>query len=204
MEKVSKNIRKLVAGEDYKIKEEGGEGWLPLGLGKPVQTYRHDWVIAVRRRPNVPVIFGAQRSKTTEEQAMRILVLYFPWVNDPAEASATVPFITDMWSAGMQDWKEALLTHARSIGFLTEEVKRMVMSFVFTYCLPRQMHSINGLEENSDNEDMTDELADIALEEDDLKGKKTIQTCKNQQCLRSWNGGQAHRQQITASKMRKH
>lgn len=44
----------------------------------------------------------------------------------------------------------------------------MVMSFVFTYCLPRQMHSIDGLGENSDNEDMTDELADIALEEDDL------------------------------------
>ena len=168
IEKVSQNIRKLVAGEDYKIKEEGGEGWLPLGLGRPVRTYRRDWVIATRRRPNVPVIFGAQGSKPTEEQAMRILVLYFPWVNDPAEASATVPFITDMWRAGMQDWKEALLTHARSISFLTEEVKRMVMSFVFTYCLPRQMHSIDGLEENSDNEDMTDELADIALEEDDL------------------------------------
>ena len=37
-----------------------------------------------------------------------------------------------------------------------------------------------------------------------IKGKKTLQTCENQQCLRSWNGGQAHRQQITASKMRKH
>ena len=37
-----------------------------------------------------------------------------------------------------------------------------------------------------------------------ITGKKTIQTCKNQQCLRSWNGGQAHRQRITASKMRKH
>ena len=37
-----------------------------------------------------------------------------------------------------------------------------------------------------------------------ITGKKTVQTCKNQQFLRSWNGGQAHRQRITASKMRKH
>ena len=37
-----------------------------------------------------------------------------------------------------------------------------------------------------------------------IKGKKTLQTCKDQQCVRSWNGGQAHRQQVTASEMRKH
>lgn len=54
---------KLVAGLDYGIKEEGGEDWLPLGKGIHAQPYRHDWVIARRRRPYVPVIYGAQGNK---------------------------------------------------------------------------------------------------------------------------------------------
>lgn len=168
IEKVSKNSKKLVAGLDYVIKEDGGEGWLPLGQGRMVQAYRHDWVIAARRRPYVPVIFGAQSSRTKEEQAMRILVLYFPWVNDPADGSSQVPFINDMWQPGVSDWKQALLSHAANVGFLTEEVKRLVMSFVFTYCLPRQTRLVDGLEENSDNEDVEDDLVDFTLGGDDL------------------------------------
>ena len=31
------------------------------------------------------------------------------------------------------------------------------MNFVFTYCLPRQMRLVDGLAENSDNEDIEDE-----------------------------------------------
>ena len=37
-----------------------------------------------------------------------------------------------------------------------------------------------------------------------INGEKTFQTCKDQQCFRSGNGGQAHRQQATASEKRKH
>ena len=31
-----------------------------------------------------------------------------------------------------------------------------------------------------------------------IKGKKTLQTCKDQQCVRSWSDGFAHRQQVAA------
>ena len=166
--RLTKKGQKLEPGTDYIIKEEGGDDWLPLGDGPQMQSYRHDWIIKLRKRPNVPVIFGAQSSRTTEEQAMRILVLFFPWVNNVKDASPGVPFVNHLWQPGMEDWTEALLTHASSQGFPTCEVKHLVMNFVFTYCLPRHTHLVDGLEENSDNEDLVDELADMELGENDL------------------------------------
>lgn len=52
----------MLPGLHYTIREEGGPGasWLPLGDGEHAQPYRHDWIILPRRRPYVPVIFGAQ------------------------------------------------------------------------------------------------------------------------------------------------
>ena len=40
----------LQPGVDYKIREEGGEDWLPLGRGALAQKFRHDWVLAPRSR----------------------------------------------------------------------------------------------------------------------------------------------------------
>ena len=95
-EKVHKKRATLFAEKDYVIREAGGEGWFPLGHGKLAKPYRHDGIIAARHRPYIPVIYGAQSSKTEEEQAMRILVLFFPWVNDVADATKEVPFINDL------------------------------------------------------------------------------------------------------------
>ena len=44
----------------------------------------------------------------------------------------------------------------------------MVMSYGFTYCLPREMRLKDGLQENSDNEGLKDELVHLALGEDEL------------------------------------
>ena len=168
LQKVGVRNSKLEPETDYAIREEGGEDWLPLGKGVFMKAYRHDWMVARRRRPHVPVIFGAQSSRTMEEQAMRILLLYFPWVTDASEASPAVPFINDLWQPSMKDWTEALLSHVSRIGYPTQEVKRLVLNFVFTHCLPRQTRLIGGLEENSDNEDLADDLVDFKLEENDL------------------------------------
>ena len=168
-EKLADKGRKvLTAGKDYAIREAGGQDWLPLGHGNLMKDYRHNWVIKARNRPYVPVIFGAGSSKTEEDQAMRILVLFFPWVNDAQDASERVPFINDLRTSSMTSWKEALLHHATSVGFATQELKQLVMSFVFTYCLPRQACLADGLEENSDNEGIVDELVDLHLDEKDL------------------------------------
>ena len=166
--KAMKDRERLVAGADYQIREEGGKGWLPLGKGKRVAAYRHDWIIVPRRRPYVPVLYGAQGARTEDEQAMRILTVFFPWVSHAEDATPQVPFINDFWQAGMQSWSEALLSHASRVGFPTAEVKRMVMSYGFTYCLPREMRLKDGLQENSDNEGLKDELVDLALSENEL------------------------------------
>lgn len=167
-QKVGSGVTTLDPGRDYVILESGGDSWLPLGHGSQVAPYRHDWVVVTRARPHVPVIFGAQSSRTTEEQAMRILVLFFPWVNDVADASPEVPFINDLLTPGMKDWTEVLLSHASRVGFPTLEVKHLVMNFVFTYCLPRETR-FNDLEDNSDNESMADDLIlDYHLDDNDL------------------------------------
>lgn len=168
-EKVQKKRATLIAEKDYVIREAGGEGWFPLGHGKLVKPYRHDWVISVRKRPNIPVIYGAQSSKTEEEQAMRILVLFFPWVNDAADATKEVPFINDLYPGPSErSWKDVLIAHASQVGFATEEVKRYTMNFIFTHCLPRQVRLVDGLQENSDNEDLADGVVDMVLNKEDL------------------------------------
>ena len=167
-EKVQKKRATLIAEQDYVIREEGGDGWFPLGHGKLMKPYRHDWIISARQRPNIPVIYGAQSSKSEEEQAMRILVLFFPWVNEAADATKEVPFINDLCPSSSTDWKDVLIAHASKVGFATEGIKRYAMNFIFTYCLPRQIRLTDGLHENSDNEDLKDEVVDMALDEEDL------------------------------------
>jgi len=108
--KVTNGIKQLNPNADYQIREDGDAGWIPLGRGEHAQPYRHDWIVVPRKRPNVPVLYGAQGSHTEDEQAMRLLVLFFPWVNDVCDASDHVPFIGRLWNPGMKDWREALRT----------------------------------------------------------------------------------------------
>ena len=166
MQKVKVGNRNLVAGEDYCIREDGGESWLPLGAGPHVKAYRHDWAIVQRNRPHVPVLYGAQGSQTEDEQAMKLLVLFFPWVNTREEASLLVPYIGSLRLPHMQDWREALRARVFRFGFPTEEVKRHVLAFCFVYCLPRHLGLQGGLAENSDNEGLGD--IQVALTEEDL------------------------------------
>ena len=168
LKKVEGQVNNLKAGKDYAIREEGGDDWLPLSKSKRMEDYRHDWAIYIRERPHVPVLYGAQGSRTTEEQAMRILILFFPWVSDGCDASADVPFLGSFWLPDTQDWTEALLNHATRAGFPTLEVKSLVLNFIFTHCLPRQARLVDGLEENSDNEDLADDLVDFGLSENEL------------------------------------
>ena len=143
---------KMVAGVDYQIQEEGGEGWKPFGQGPLVKHHRHDWVMELRPRPHVPVIYGAQGSQSDQEQAMRLLVLFFPWVNCAEDATTEAPFIGDFWQKGMQDWRQALRAQVTRLGgFPTEEVKRYMLDFSFVYFLPRSLALEDGLAPNSDN-----------------------------------------------------
>ena len=160
---------KLVANKDYQIREPTAEeGWLPLGTGQHVDpAYRHDWIIVPRKRPNVPVPYGAPGSKSEDEQAKKILLLFFPWVNDLRDASPAVPFVGNLWTKRTTDWRFALRDRAFRYGFPTDEVKRFVLNFCVVHFLPRGLQQHEDLHPNSDDEEAVDDV-DLDLNEEDL------------------------------------
>ena len=167
VEKLAENSRAtLVAGVDYCIRDEGGRDWLPFGQGEHAQSFRHDWAMVKHTRPQAPVVAGAQGSKSEEEQVMRILLLFVPWVNDVADASARVPFIGHLRRPHMESWRRALSYYFMTQGFPTQEVKNLVVRFCDVCCLPRHLQNDVDLAENSDNENMEDE--DVVLDEEDM------------------------------------
>jgi len=155
----------LKPGEHYAIRETGREDWLPLGTGEHAQPHRHDWIIVPRVRPSVPVIPGAQWAKSLDEQAMMVLLLFFPWTNDPSQATDTVPHISSLRRHYMKDWRHALRARLNLHGFPTDEVKRLVQNFCFVYCLPRDLAPAEELMENSDNEVEDDEPLALSFED---------------------------------------
>ena len=157
----------LIPGLDYQIREEGGDDWTPLGHGELAQAYRHDWRVVVRPRPYVPVIYGALGSKDLDEQALKILVLFFPWVNAPEDASGGAPLLSDIRAPDMRDWRHALRARILQRGFPTEEVKRFALNFCFVYYLPRELQCMDGQVDNSDNEGWKDDVQ-ITLDAEDL------------------------------------
>ncbi|CAJ1389076.1 unnamed protein product, partial [Effrenium voratum] len=143
----------------------GGEDWVALSDGALGQTFRHDWVAVLRRRPNVPVVQGALGSRCDEDTAKKVLLLFFPWTNDPSEATSRVPYLSSFKAPGVKTWRHALRFRLLRDGFPTEEVKQFAQNFCFVYGLPRELQPSDKLEENSDNE-FEDEP--MELEEEDL------------------------------------
>ncbi|CAJ1393587.1 unnamed protein product [Effrenium voratum] len=142
----------LQPGVDYKIREEGGEDWLPLGHGALAQKFRHDWVLVPRSRPHVPVVQGALGGRSEVDYARCVLLLFCLWTTHPDDASAAVPYLGDLCKLGETDWRRALRRRLILRGFPTEEVKLFALNFCFVYCLPRELRPDQHLQENSDNE----------------------------------------------------
>ncbi|CAE7250581.1 pfh1, partial [Symbiodinium natans] len=151
-------ITKLLAGLDYQIKERGGVDWLPLGHGERAQPYRHDWIVELRKRPHVPVIYGAQGCRTEEEQAQKVMLLFCPWTTNAADATDAVPFISDL-RGGADSWRDALKLWFARRGFATETLRHYILNFCFVYCLPRELQSNGELAANSDNEGIEDPVS---------------------------------------------
>ena len=164
-DKVSK--RNLQAGVDYVIQEQGGEDWMPLGKGSLAEAYRHDWIISPRKRPHAPVPYGALGSRSQDEHAKKMLLLFCPWTSNPEDATESVRYIGQLRTPEMTSWREALrLAWTRAGGFPTEELKRYVLSYAFVYCLPRTLQPDANLAANSDNEGMEDVI--FHFEKDEL------------------------------------
>ncbi|CAE7457464.1 pfh1 [Symbiodinium natans] len=140
---------------------------MPLGTGGPAQKHRHDWVVAPRKRPHVPVIFGALGSKSDEENAKKLLLLFWPWTSNVEDATDEVPYIGDLRPRHMSSWREALSARIARHGFPTEEVRRYATNYAFVYCRPRQYQLEDDLANNSDNDFAEDQLQ--RLDPEDLK-----------------------------------
>ena len=167
-EKLAKQFsrRRLEGGTDYLIREQGGDDWITLGSGDLVKKHRHDWIIAPRKRPVVPVLHGALNSRSEEDHIKKILVLFCPWTSNPKDASEAVPYIGQLRAPDMNSWRDALRCawkHAQ--GFPTEELKRYLLNYAFVYCLPRSLQPEQDLAANSDNEGLKDEIHHFNEEE---------------------------------------
>ena len=97
----------LSPGIDYQIIEEGGDWWYALWAPeKKPNSHRHDWVIVPRSPPLWSLwSMGRKVAKTEEEQALRMLILFFPWVNDVNDATLLVPYIGHFREPGMTSWR---------------------------------------------------------------------------------------------------
>ena len=165
------SVKYLRPGIDHQIKEGGGRDWMPLGTGTLAKPHRHDWILAPRKRPNVPVVHGALGSRSDDEHAMKMLLLFCPWTTNPADATEDVPYIGELRKPDAPSWTEALRARwTRAHGFQTAELKRYVLNYAFVYCLPRQLQPEEELAANSDNENLKD--APCHLEEQELQRAK--------------------------------
>eukprot|EP00971_Amphidinium_carterae_P282529 5609055-Amphidinium_carterae.1 len=68
----------LEHAEDYIVNEDGGSNWVPLPDCEAMQPFRRDWVMQQRKRPCTPVLLGMARPLSEEEQAQRLLLLFYP------------------------------------------------------------------------------------------------------------------------------
>ena len=166
---------KLQPGIDYRVRDPApDEQWIQIGQTELAEPFRHDWVIVPRSRPRVPVLLGAQGSKTAEEQAIKLLLLFRPWANDRRLALGDlVPFVSDLRDPGTTSWRHALQLWLTRRGFPTEAVKHYATQFCFVHCLPRELQSGADLEPNSDNE----ELQDVPCHFDQVREGNALAKC---------------------------
>ena len=60
-------------------------------------------------------------SRNEDDMAMRILALFFPWVNDVQDSSDAVPYIADLWPSDARSWREALCMQVNRRGYPTQD-----------------------------------------------------------------------------------
>ena len=97
---------------------------MPLGTGGPAQRHRRDWVVAARKDPTCPC------SSVPEENAEKLLLLFWPWTSNVEDATDEVPYIGDLRPRHMSSWREALSARIARHG------ERYATNYAFVYCLP--------------------------------------------------------------------
>ena len=142
----------LSPGADYEIKSEGGTNWVAIPAHAATEKYRHDWVIKARARPHTPVVMGAVKPASEEEHKQRLLLLFASWtlnrdhatLNETAwqsnlESCPEVRHLSDLRLPEPTSWELCFMHwYFQFQGVATEKLLRIVRSFAFAYCLPRE------------------------------------------------------------------
>ncbi|CAJ1375402.1 unnamed protein product [Effrenium voratum] len=103
----------LEAGVDYRVREGGGEDWVPFPDLPETERFRHQWVMVRRTRPVVPVFSGAPLPKvSSSERTCRLLMAYFhPWTLLEHCAAEGCPLASQLrgsaasWATAFANWQ---------------------------------------------------------------------------------------------------
>ena len=147
---------------DYRIKDDTESAtWIAMGTGDMVRRLRHDWIIAPRGRPAVPVVHAPwSRCRNEEDQAKLLIILFCPFTLNEADADENIPFIQDLKTENMRNWMHALRVWLHR-GLPTDCLRRWVANFCFVYFNSRAPTLTSEQLDNSDNDLSSDEEVDF-------------------------------------------
>ena len=120
----------LEAGVDYRVREGGGEDWVPFPDLPETERFRHQWVMVRRTRPVVPVFSGAPLPKvSSSERTCMLLMAYFhPWTLLEHCAAEGCPLASQLrgsaasWATAFANWQRR--------GASSVEQQRYVQNFL--------------------------------------------------------------------------
>ena len=121
----------LEPGVDYKVKDEGGPGWVAFPDTPATQHFRHTWILVKRRRPKAPSFAGAPVPKhhagAAERSAMLVMTYFKPWTLRQDVSDQHVIYCGRL-CAEEQQWQHSLKAWLNG-GIECEEAKRYVDIF---------------------------------------------------------------------------
>ena len=143
---------------DYRVKQTGGEDWVPIAETETSKHFCHEWVLVQLRRPRDPTFMKVPMPKTgnahVNRNAMIIMAYFHPYTSLTTHASEHVPNVADLLGQ-CADWGKALV-HWFDGKVLCQEAKRYIDNFlVVTRSRPAQ--------QDCDNENSDDLLSDEEL-----------------------------------------
>ena len=130
-EEVCKQQVAFEAGKDYKIKEEGGDSWLPFPDLPEFAKIRQTWILVRNERPLVPSFRHApmpDRRSGNKDRNARIVMTYFhPFTLQKNVDLPDLPHASSL-RRGEEGWGYALLKWLEG-NILSHEARNVIQLF---------------------------------------------------------------------------
>eukprot|EP00973_Karenia_brevis_P096047 12430375-Karenia_brevis.AAC.1 len=140
----------FIAGQDYEIKREGNEMWLPFPDHPQLTNIRHSWILVRNARPRNPSFHHAPMPKHhamhAERNARLVMTYYHPYTLHEDVQIAGVPHVRDLL-ARCSTWEEAMQAWIQGKVLCRESQRYIQNFFVVSQMRPK------GDEEEGNNSD---------------------------------------------------